>query len=230
MHLAFRKIYLVIIFSSLLVYLGCSSSANSSRYGENTDEENSGEHRRFSSYEDERSITLNEDNYDDYGCVDTEESSNNSITDISGIVEEFNLSGIEYKDSVITVKEIVLSEIVKYLNTPYKYGGTSTSGIDCSAFTQNVFKKTLSTDLLRSARDQFSQGEIISTKNDLKFGDLVFFDTQRSTKPGHVGIYIGDELFAHASTTKGVTITPLNQSYYLNRFVGGRRITPEGTF
>ncbi|MGD8307389.1 MAG: C40 family peptidase [Ignavibacteria bacterium] len=227
-----RLIYLLFIILSFLVFLRCSTTSNTSRYGDNDDYENSENARhRFSSYEDERSITADEnDNITDYNSDEYEDFDYENSVDVSEIVERYNLSEFDYNNDTITLKEKLLLEIIKYLDTPYEYGGTSTNGIDCSAFTQNVFKNTLSTDLLRSARDQYSQGEIISHKEDLQFGDLVFFDTQRGVRPGHVGIYIGDELFAHASTTNGVTISSINHSYYQSRYVGGRRIEPEGTF
>ena len=118
----------------------------------------------------------------------------------------------------------MLMEIIKYLDTPYKYGGNSKDGIDCSAFTQNLYRDVLATDLMRSARLQFSQGKLVSSKQDLQFGDLVFFNTRQRVKPGHVGIYIDDNLFAHASTSKGVTISSMDLDYYSQRFMGGRRI------
>ena len=115
-------------------------------------------------------------------------------------------------------------EIIKYLDTPYKYGGNSINGIDCSAFTKTIYGNVLSIDLLRSARDQYTQGIIINNRDELKFGDLVFFDTRRRVKPGHVGIYIGDNLFAHSSSKNGVIVSSLDQDYYSRKFMGGRRI------
>ena len=63
-----------------------------------------------------------------------------------------------------------------------------------------------------------------SDRTELKFGDLVFFNTRRRVKPGHVGIYIGDNLFAHASSKLGVTISSLEHDYYNKRYMGARRI------
>lgn len=117
----------------------------------------------------------------------------------------------------------MLFEIISYLDTPYKYGGETRKGIDCSAFTQKVFSKSSNIELPRTARQQFKEGEDIS-KNELSFGDLVFFNTRKGVYPGHVGIYIGEDLFAHASRSKGVTISSLENSYYKARYVGGRRI------
>ena len=114
-------------------------------------------------------------------------------------------------------------EVIKYLDTPYKFGGNSESGIDCSAFTKTVFSNTFSMELPRTAKEQYQVGDEIDSKNDLKFGDLVFFNTRKRVKPGHVGIYIGDNLFAHASK-KGVTVSSLEDNYYSRKFMGGRRI------
>ncbi|MCJ7552912.1 MAG: C40 family peptidase, partial [Ignavibacteriaceae bacterium] len=82
----------------------------------------------------------------------------------------------------------------------------------------------------RSAREQYIQGEVITEKSELKFGDLVFFNTRRRVRPGHVGIYIGDNLFAHASTKHGVTVSSLDHNYYSARYMGARRIDNDGVF
>jgi cell wall-associated NlpC family hydrolase len=65
---------------------------------------------------------------------------------------------------------------------------------------------------------------VINDRSDLKFGDLVFFNTRRRVRPGHVGIYIGDNLFAHASSKLGVTISSLDYDYYSKRYMGARRV------
>lgn len=119
-------------------------------------------------------------------------------------------------------KRFLLKEIIRYLHTPYQYGGNTKSGIDCSAFTKSCYWEAATIELNRSARDQYAQGERIS-KSDLQFGDLVFFDTQRRKKPGHVGIFIGNNLFAHASSSKGVILSSLENSYYKKRYMGARR-------
>lgn len=145
------------------------------------------------------------------------------LSEVIGRYEENDNSDVLSSDNG-TTKEKVLMEIIKYLNTPYKYGGNSKDGIDCSAFTQTIYKNTLSIDLERSARLQYKHGLEISNVEDLKFGDLIFFNTRRRVRPGHVGIYIGEHLFAHASSKKGVTISSVDYSYYKNRFMGGRRM------
>ena len=136
----------------------------------------------------------------------------------------FDVPGFDYT----TIREKMLMEIIKYLGTPYKYGGTTKNGIDCSAFTQSVYRDVFNIKLERSARLQYTQGEIISKGDELKYGDLVFFNTRKRVKPGHVGIYIGDNLFAHASSKKGVTISAMDYQYYSQRFMGARRFGTNG--
>lgn len=120
-------------------------------------------------------------------------------------------------------REKIIMEIIKYLDTPYKFGGNTSKGIDCSAFTRTVLGNTLSLDLPRTAREQFQLGQEISDKSELKFGDLIFFNTRRRVRPGHVGIYIGDNLFAHSSSRQGVMVSSLETEFYSKRFMGGRR-------
>ncbi|MCK9282087.1 MAG: C40 family peptidase [Melioribacteraceae bacterium] len=135
---------------------------------------------------------------------------------------DFNNSSNE-----MTTRDKILYEVVKYLDTPYKYGGNSEIGIDCSAFTLEVYKKADLISLPRSAREQFGVGEKISSKDELQFGDLVFFNTRRRSNPGHVGIYLGDNQFVHASRTLGVTVSSLDETYYKKRYTGARRVEEE---
>ena len=209
--------------SFLFLYYGCSSSSGTSRYGNNSnDSETNNTSPRYSSEDDNNESTVVSENSGDLPDDDA--------VDYGVVLDKYDLDTDENNFETGTPKEKMLMEIIKYLNVPYQYGGNSKSGIDCSAFTQNVYKNTLSVNLFRSAREQYKQGEVISDVDDLQFGDLVFFDTRSGVSPGHVGIYIGDELFAHASSKKGVTISSLNHTYYKDRFMGSRRIKPEGTF
>lgn len=122
-------------------------------------------------------------------------------------------------------KQKLIDQIIEYLNTPYQYGGNSKSGMDCSAFIQQVFKNSLNINLPRTTREQYEIGKRIEIISDLKFGDLIYFDTIKGSFPGHVGIYLGEDLFAHASVTQGVTISSLMDEYFKNKFVGASRLT-----
>lgn len=114
----------------------------------------------------------------------------------------------------------------KMLNIPYRFGGNSILGIDCSAYVKKTYG-FLGVDLPRTAREQFKEGEKVD-RDELSIGDLVFFRTYASF-PSHVGIYLGNNLFIHASSKgKRVTIDSLDTPYYLKRFIGGKRVITEG--
>ncbi len=106
--------------------------------------------------------------------------------------------------------------------TPYRLGGTKKSGIDCSAFVQKAFVEAYQMSLPRTTRQQSKQGVEMSWP-DAQQGDLVFFKTRRSTY--HVGIYLGNKQFMHASTSKGVIISRIDNPYWASKFWQVRRVT-----
>lgn len=116
----------------------------------------------------------------------------------------------------------MMREISKMMGVSYKLGGSDENGIDCSAYTMTVYKNSIGKLLPRSSAEQYRSGIPVQTE-DLKFGDLVFFNTTGETA-SHVGIYLGDDLFAHASVSLGVTISSLESYYYKQRYNGARRI------
>ncbi|MHB1393797.1 MAG: C40 family peptidase [Clostridia bacterium] len=108
-----------------------------------------------------------------------------------------------------------------YLGVPYKWGASSGKAFDCSGFSVYIMKK-FNVNLERTASGQF-QGGIKVAKDDLQAGDLVFFTTYKKG-PSHVGMYIGDNKFIHASSgVDHVTITDLDTNYYKKRYLGARR-------
>ena len=119
-------------------------------------------------------------------------------------------------------RDQVLLDVVSFIGTPYVFGGSDKKGIDCSGFACQVYNSAVKKKLPRSTKEQYRAGTEVD-KSDLQFGDLVFFSTAGSS-PSHVGIYIEDDLFAHASMSYGVTISSLDSSYYRKRFVGARRV------
>lgn len=129
---------------------------------------------------------------------------------------------IKIENSAIP-QEKMMDEVLKYLGTPYKLGGNSKEGIDCSAFTQTIFSQSIGNNLPRTTSEQFKIGKEINLEQ-IVFGDLLFFNTN-GISPSHVGIYIGENLFAHASEGAGVTISSIESSYYKKKFIGARRIT-----
>lgn len=121
-------------------------------------------------------------------------------------------------------KRQLIDFILKWLGTPYRFGGTTSAGIDCSAFIRRLFVEVAGVMLPRTAAAQYTLGEPVPREH-LRFGDLLFFNTRRHAYVSHVGIYLGDNLFAHASSGKGVTISSLQSTYYSRRFIGARRLT-----
>lgn len=118
-------------------------------------------------------------------------------------------------------------EVKEVVGTPYRYGGTTTAGFDCSGFILYVFNK-FNLDLPRTSDSQAKQGTPIA-KEDLNLGDLVFFNTN-GRGISHAGIYVGDNQFAHSSSSKGVKISNLSESYYQNRYVTARRVVNEQSY
>lgn len=116
----------------------------------------------------------------------------------------------------------IIATAKKYIGVPYVWGGESPSGFDCSGFVQYVFK-VHGISLNRTTETQYNHGSYVS-KSNLKPGDLVFFQNTYRAGISHVGIYIGNGQFIHASSSKGVTISNLSSSYYTSHYYGARRI------
>ena len=115
----------------------------------------------------------------------------------------------------------VISTAMQYIGVPYVFGGTSPYGFDCSGYVQYVFAKC-GISLPRTADVQFEVGTPVAT-TDLRPGDAVFFETY-TYGASHVGIYIGDGNFIHASSSRGVTISSLGSAYYSSHYLGARRM------
>ncbi|MCK5456436.1 MAG: C40 family peptidase [Melioribacteraceae bacterium] len=202
-------------FSSLLIILSlfaCSSSSNNKRYNRPPEKKQ---------HQDKQSRFTSENDESTYRSEFDEEPVEDHPVDVREFVR--NNKPSNNSSLVLSNREKVMMEIVKYLNTPYQYGGNNKNGIDCSAFTQNVFQKSISFNLPRTASQQYNNGAKISNQHSLQFGDLVFFNTTKDSFPGHVGIFLGDNLFAHASFSRGVTVSSLESSYFKTRYVGARR-------
>ena len=107
--------------------------------------------------------------------------------------------------------------------TRYHYGGQTRNGIDCSAYSGTLLSKVWGIKAPRTARAMYGVAEKIDREN-LKEGDLVFFNTRGGVS--HVGVYLGNGYFTHASTGNGVTINNLEETYYKTKLISGGRLTP----
>src|ERR1700742_3475278 len=111
--------------------------------------------------------------------------------------------------------------VYDWIGTPYRFGGNSKKGIDCSAFTKELYTNVFNLDIKRNSRDIFSMVSPVR-KDELKEGDLVFFKIH-SRSISHIGIYLGNDRFAHASS-KGVAVSSLDDAYYSRYFYKGGRV------
>ncbi len=116
----------------------------------------------------------------------------------------------------------LLESVDEWYGVRYRTGGNTKKGVDCSGFTVAVYAAVYGMMLPRISRDQYRISRKIST-TELKEGDLVFFNTN-GRGVSHVGVYLGNNKFIHASVSRGVMVNDLFESYYLRRFVGAGRI------
>lgn len=114
----------------------------------------------------------------------------------------------------------LISNAKKYLNVPYVWGGSTPKGFDCSGFLNYVFMETSDKSIPRQVSDIYKKGVKVSSP---QVGDLVFFETY---KPGasHAGIYMGNSQFIHSSSSNGVSISSMNNSYWKPRYLGAKRL------
>lgn len=154
-----------------------------------------------------------------------------SETSVKGenIVEE-NTRGYFSQVLGFDIKSIAVEGLYEtisdWLGTPYCYSGKSYSGIDCSGFVNMLYSKIYQISLAGSAAEIYTRVNLLG-REDLKEGDLVFFRIHKK-RISHIGIYLGENKFAHASTQRGVIISDLGEPYYKKYFVKGGR--PKNTF
>jgi len=115
-----------------------------------------------------------------------------------------------------------IKEIAEWLGTPYHFGGCSKSGTDCSGFVYTVYKNIFNIFLYRQAEEMVKNTKPVE-KINLKTSDLIFFKTS-GDKISHVGIYIENNKFVHASSAKGVIISDLNEPYFIEHYYCAGRV------
>ena len=130
-----------------------------------------------------------------------------------------NALGMDRKEND---NEQLYNAIQEWMGTPYKYGGTTKAGVDCSAFVGNIVRQVYKINLHRVANDMLQDVTVVS-KDELREGDLVFF-TNSKGRVSHVGIYLKEDLFAHSSTSNGVSVSRLDSKYWTEHFYKGGRV------
>lgn len=183
---------------------------------------------------DDISISLNPKGMNYHQTQDKPVSTISVVENKSGMANLDDLQGIEYIPPFmfryavlldIEVENLTNKKLIEYVHqwwaTPYRYGGNSKEGIDCSAFIRGLTQEAFNVSLPRISRDQANFCREIP-KRDLKEGDLVFFAAGKSIS--HVGMYLSNNKFVHASTSKGVVISDLNETYWSTRFAKAGRL------
>lgn len=124
-----------------------------------------------------------------------------------------------------TCGDEIINQAMKYIGLPYCYGGLGKKCIDCSGFVLRVFEE-LGISLPHNAQEQSKYGTVIKSRDELIKGDLVFFKGSYKTNKyiTHTGIYDGNNMFVHASSGNGVTITSMDDSWWKKKFVCGARV------
>lgn len=198
----------VAVFFAALTIAGCSASSDMAS------DENEGHKKDVTGYKKSNELVST-------GTLQSKTSINKSnLEAISSSLAGF-ISSPEFANSMD--KDEVMYKIIEYINTPYLWGGTSKRGIDCSAFIQTVFYQALGLALPRTSLEQSGVGEPIEV-SDLKFGDLVFFDTMRKGRVTHVGMYLGNGFFAHSGSRTGVAVASLDDEFYSRTYLKARRV------
>jgi hypothetical protein len=138
-----------------------------------------------------------------------------------------NSNFLQFKYAImmkVAVEELTNLRLLQYIDdwyaTRYRYGGSSKKGVDCSAFTSSLLSEVFGASVPRTCREQYHATERI-TRAALQEGDLVFFSIKKGIS--HVGVYLKNNKFVHASSSHGVMISDLQESYFARRFVGAGR-------
>lgn len=140
--------------------------------------------------------------------------------------EQFTINQFKYAIQLdVTVETLTNTSLYNFIDewwqAPYRLGGTTKKGIDCSAFVQTLMLGAFAIQLPRTVREQKAMSAKIAAE-ELHEGDLVFFNTRRGVS--HVGVYLHNNKFVHASTSGGVMISDLNEEYWRRKFLGAGRI------
>lgn len=161
---------------------------------------------------------------------DTKSIHHGSIKDKEALLERLKKTAPNYGPTVPNNKPIlerskvsnIISTAKSYIGVPYSFGGATPKAFDCSGYLQYVFGKN-GISIPRLADDQYRLGLYTTSKSQLEPGDLVFFTTYEPG-PSHCGIYLGNDQFIHASSSRGVRIDSLSNSYWQPRYIGGKHI------
>ena len=145
----------------------------------------------------------------------------NEMSELKRKHERIAKSGTASEKKSAAIEKKLLTSYSKWKGTKYAWGGDSKNGIDCSALTRRVYREVYNHELPRVSYDQVKTGKKVSSK-ELKAGDIVYFKPKK--EGSHTAVYVGNNLFINASTSKGVVISSLKSPYWKNTFEYGVRV------
>lgn len=138
-------------------------------------------------------------------------------------------NGLSYQE-VFRQRKQVLDTLHRHLGTPYVYGGAWPGGFDCSGIIYYIYNNLLGYPITRCADTQLLYDGTRVSSSELQLGDLVFFrDPGSPWAASHAGIYIGNRMMIHASSSKGLSYASIDSAYFSSRYVGAKRIIPVDT-
>lgn len=164
-------------------------------------------------FKDENSIIFDSEYIHDQSYI------NNKINEIEESV--MSMTGVYNNLDNIILKNKLFAAFNNWAGTKYRLGGTGHSGIDCSALTREVFREVFGYELPRVSVDQVKKGRKVE-RSDLKPGDLLYFTPEN--RINHVAVYIGNSLFINASSSQGVVLSSLNNTYWNKYYKYGVRV------
>ncbi len=147
-----------------------------------------------------------------------------------GVVDEqasYSPARLDASDGLVADRRVwrLANALIPFLNTPYRYGGEDTTGVDCSGLVKSVYETAFGISLPHKAAYQFRDRRTRAiNRKRLTAGDLVFFYDRRYRRINHVGIYLSDGYFIHSMSRKGVVISSLEGKYWKKYYAGARRL------
>ncbi|MBX3252594.1 MAG: C40 family peptidase [Chitinophagaceae bacterium] len=221
--------YLILLLGISAFITSCSSTRSASRSGGNAKNQPAGAKSKFLD-----NISINGSaagNNDEKLPAMPEVRSAPKIFFIPAFNIEYG-EPLQFKYAIkmnVEVERLANAELYKFIEswwaTPYRMGGSTKKGVDCSAFTQTLLSAIYNIQVPRTANEQ-KQHCIPVDPEQLKEGDLVFFNT-KGRGISHVGIYLHDNKFVHAATSSGVMISSLNENYWSKKYAGAGRVVEE---
>jgi len=156
-------------------------------------------------------------------CGSSKKKAYSNVPAASGVVVPSVPKRLVLDDGMSSPTRALLAEADSWIGTRYRYGGNDRTGVDCSGFVTQVYNRALNIKLPRTSAQQKSYCRSVG-KGALEVGDLLFFTVKGGKSIGHVGIYVGNGNMIHASSSKGVVITPLSSPYFASNYSGAGRV------